>query len=139
MINANILTINEITSNVSKYIQEAIDNTEKSKISVPLGSLFGVQFLSGEGPNINIDIASVGNIDTELRSEFIAQGINQTLHRIYLQVDCEVAILIPFETLSQEISNQVLLIENVIIGQIPDNYYNFEGIQDQTETLEVID
>ena len=139
MINANILTINEITSNVSKYIQEAIDNTEKSKISVPLGSLFGVQFLSGEGPNINIDIASVGNIDTELRSEFIAQGINQTLHRIYLQVDCEVAILIPFETLNQEISNQVLLIENVIIGQIPDNYYNFEGIQDQTETLEVID
>ena len=139
MINANILTINEITSNVSKYIQEAIDSTEKSKISVPLGSLFGVQFLSGEGPNINIDIASVGNIDTELRSEFIAQGINQTLHRIYLQVDCEVAILIPFETLNQEISNQVLLIENVIIGQIPDNYYNFEGIQDQTETLEVID
>ena len=139
MINANILTINEITSNVSKYIQEAIDNTEKSKISVPLGSFMGVQFLSGEGPNINIDIASVGNIDTELRSEFIAQGINQTLHRIYLQVDCEVAILIPFETLSQEISNQVLLIENVIIGQIPDNYYNFEGIQDQTETLEVID
>ena len=139
MINANILTINEITSNVSKYIQEAIDSTEKSKISVPLGSLFGVQFLSGEGPNINIDIASVGNIDTELRSEFIAQGINQTLHRIYLQVDCEVAILIPFETLNQEISNQVLLIENVIIGQIPDNYYSFEGIQDQTETLEVID
>lgn len=139
MINANILTINEITSNVSKYIQEAIDNTEKSKISVPLGSFMGVQFLSGEGPNINIDIASVGNIDTELRSEFIAQGINQTLHRIYLQVDCEVAILIPFETLNQEISNQVLLIENVIIGQIPDNYYNFEGIQDQTEALEVID
>ena len=137
MINANILTINEITSNVSKYIQEAIDNTEKSKISVPLGSFMGVQFLSGEGPNINIDIASVGNIDTELRSEFIAQGINQTLHRIYLQVKCNVNILTPYNTITETIYNQVLLVEGVIIGNIPDTYYNLEGLNDE-QNMELI-
>ena len=88
MINANILTINEITSNVSKYIQEAIDNTETSKINIPLGSFTGIKLFSGEGPNIQIDISSAGNVDTELRSEFIAKGIKHTLHRIYLQINC---------------------------------------------------
>lgn len=75
-----------------------------------------------------IRISTIGNVETDLRSEFTAQGINQTLHRVYLQVVCEVSILTPFEDITEKIINQVLLAENVIIGNIPDTYYNLEGI-----------
>lgn len=92
------------------------------------GSFTGIKLLSGRGPGIKIRISTVGNVETDLRSEFKAQGINQTLHRIYLQVKCEVSILTPFKDITRDISNQVLLMENVIIGTVPDTYYNIEGI-----------
>ena len=79
-----------------------------------------------------------GNINTDLRSEFISQGINQTVHRIYLQIECEVNILTPINTLQESISNQVLLAENVIVGQIPSSYYNLEGFDTVQDTLETI-
>ena len=51
---------------------------------------------------------------------------------------CEVVILTPFETISQTIQNQVLLMENVIIGNVPDTYYNLEGMEGSGDTLNVL-
>ena len=78
-------------------------------------------------------------METDLRSEFTSQGINQTLHRVYLQVKCEVNILTPFDNISREITNQVLLMENVIVGNIPNTYYNLEGIKGTSDALEIIE
>jgi len=61
------------------------------------------------------------------------------LHRVYLQVKCEVNILTPFDNISREITNQVLLMENVIVGNIPNTYYNLEGINGGSDVLEVIE
>lgn len=103
------------------------------------GSFTGFKLLAGKGPGIKITIASEGNVETDLRSEFTAQGINQTLHRVYLQVKCHVNILTPFDNISKEITNQVLLMENVIIGNIPNTYYNLEGINGNSDALEIIE
>ncbi|MCI8637017.1 MAG: hypothetical protein HFJ36_04125 [Clostridia bacterium] len=84
-------------------------------------------------------ISTIGNVETDLRSEFSAQGINQTLHRVYLQVKCNVNILTPFDNISREITNQVLLMENVIVGGIPNTYYNLEGLNGNSDALEVIE
>ena len=69
-----------------------------------------------------------GSVETDLRTEFREAGINQTLHRIYLEVKCHVTILTPYNTMTETIVNQVLLMEGVIIGNIPDAYYNLEGL-----------
>lgn len=102
------------------------------------GSFTGVKLLAGRGPGINVIISSIGNVETDLRSEFTSKGINQTLHRVYLQVDCEVSILTPFKDLDKKISNQVLLLENVIVGQIPDTYYNIQGTS-QDQAMEFVE
>lgn len=102
------------------------------------GSFTGVKLLAGRGPGVDIVISSIGNVETDLRSEFTDQGINQTLHRVYLQVDCEVSILTPFKDLDKKISNQVLLLENVIVGQIPNTYYNIQGTS-QEQAMEFVE
>lgn len=61
------------------------------------------------------------------------------MHRVYLQVKCEVNILTPFDNISQEITNQVLLMENVVVGNIPNTYYNLEGMNGNSDVLEVIE
>ena len=84
-------------------------------------------------------VVLLGSVETDLRSEFIAKGINQTLHRVYLQIDCPVQILSSYKTMEENISNQFLLAENVILGEIPSTYYNLEGIEKAEDTLNAID
>ena len=138
MIKSNVIPINEIISDVAVKIQNSINEGGKENIKIAIGSFTGSKLLSGRGPGIPIKISSIGNVETDLRSEFSAQGINQTLHRVYLQVDCEVSILTPYNTISEKVSNQVLLIENVIVGKIPNTYYNLDGI-DSSNVLDIIE
>ncbi len=56
------------------------------------------------GPKVNVKMQMVGDLDTDLRSEFTSAGINQTLHRIYLEIKCKIIILTPFETMEEEIA-----------------------------------
>ena len=103
------------------------------------GSFTGFKLLARRGPGIKITISSIGDVETDLRSEFTAQGINQTLHRVYLQVKCNVNILTPFDNIEREITNQVLLVENVIVGNIPNSYYNLEGLDGNSDAMELIE
>lgn len=138
MISANVITVNEIISDVAIKIQEELNKEENSSFNIKLGSLTGSKIFSGRGPSFKIKIETIGNLDTDLRSEFTAKGVNQTLHRMYLQVECNVIILTPFKTSEEKITNQVLLAEAVIIGTTPNTYYNLEGINnnDLLDTIE---
>ena len=138
MIKSNIIPINEIISDVAIKIQEEINKRGRENIEIALGSFTGFKLLAGRGPGIKIVISSIGNVETNLKSEFSSQGINQTLHRVYLEVKCEVSILTPFKDLKQNIVNQVLLMENVIVGNIPNTYYNLEGLENK-DALEMVE
>ena len=139
MINANVLKINQVTSDIAISIQKALDSNEKNKIYIYSGAITGIRFLSGTGPRIPLKIASVGNIDTDLKSEFISQGVNQTLHRVYLDIKANVSILSSFKTIESSIENQVLIAEHVIIGEIPSTYYNFNGMENEEEALSLME
>lgn len=91
--------------------------------------LLGTKILSGRGPDIPIKMSTVGNVETDLVSQFSEAGINQTLHRIYLNVNCKVTILTPFDSIEETITNQVLLAEAVIMGEVPSTYYNLNGLK----------
>lgn len=138
MISANIITVNEIISDVAIKIQEELNKEENASFNIKLGSLTGTKIFSGTGPNIKIKIQTIGNLDTDLRSEFEAKGINQTLHKMYLQVECNVIILTPFKTTESKIINQVLLAEAVIVGTTPNTYYNLEGME-KTNLVDVVE
>lgn len=138
MISANMITINEIISDIPILIQEELEKTDNSKFYIKLGTFTGSKLLSGRGPNVEIKMAAIGSVETDLKSEFSEAGINQTLHRIYLEVRCNVTILTPFNNIEQQIINQVLLAEGVIVGNIPSTYYNLDGINNDNllDTME---
>ena len=138
MISANIITVNQIISDIPILMQEELNKIENSRFYIKLGTFTGTKILSGRGPNIEIKMSAIGNVETNLRSEFTAAGINQTIHRVYLEIKCNVVILTPFNSIDEQIVNQVLLAEGVIVGNIPNTYYNFEGMQ-QDNLIDVIE
>ena len=90
------------------------------------------------GPSIPMRLSTTGTVETSVRSEFESKGINQTIHRLYLDVECRVSILTPYNTIEDSITNQVVLIENVIVGLIPSTYYNLEGI-DKSNLVDIVE
>ncbi len=128
MVGTNVITVNEIISDIPVHMQEALEKSENNNFSIRLGSFLGSDLFAGRGPNVNIKMEIAGSLDTELKSEFVAAGINQTLHKIYLEIKCNVVILTPFETMEEQIVNQVLLAEGLIVGEVPNSYYNLEGL-----------
>ena len=138
MVGTNVITINEIISDIPNRIQDKIEKSENNNFNIRLGSFLGTKLFAGRGPNINIKMDITGHLDTDLRSEFVAAGINQTLHKIYLEIKCNIIILTPFENIEQQIINQVLLAEGVIVGEVPSAYYNLEGI-DKNNAIDIIE
>lgn len=126
MLQTNTKNINQIMSDIPVNIIDRFSKEKNTDIYIYSGSILGIKIFSASGPKIHIKITNIGNVDTKLESEFKSQGINQTLHRIYLLLTCEVTILTPYNTIKQKIDNQVLIAESVIVGTVPDFYYNNE-------------
>lgn len=138
MIQMNMYRVNIIISEIAYKIQEQMKEPKNSSVLIPMGNLLGIDLFSGYGPKIKMRVVLLGTVETDLRSEFISKGINQTLHRVYLQVDCPVQILSSYKTIEESISNQFLIAENVILGEIPSTYYNLEGFEKVEDTMETI-
>ena len=100
--------------------------------------LTGSKFLSGRGPNFKIKIMPIGSINSEIKTEFKSQGINQTVYRIFLKLSYEIKILLPYKSTSRTLESQILLVETAIVGEIPNTYYNLESATKE-EALKLID
>ncbi len=126
VVRANVVPINNLISDLTENIQHEFDDLHSEKIELPFGSLTGIYFLAGMGPKLPINVSVAGTVDTNIKSEFVAQGINQTLHRVYVEFECDMKIVTPMKNFSQVVKNQVIIAEHVIVGNIPSSYYEFD-------------
>ena len=118
-------------------VENNLLDAQNDSIQIAVGALTGSKYLVGSGPKIPLKIIPIGNVTTELKTEFESKGINQTIYRIYLELDCDIKILTPYENMEHKIENQVLLVETVIVGGIPQTYYNLEGLTED-DSMEFI-
>ncbi len=70
MIKSNIVPINLIISDVAENIQKEMNKKEEEQISIDVGSLTGTKIFSGRGLKIPLKLNTVGNVETDFRSEF---------------------------------------------------------------------
>ena len=138
VLKTDVVIINKIASDIALEAEKQFKELNNEKIKIPVGSLTGNKYLAGSGPNINIQVIPTGNILTEIKNEFESTGINQTVYRIYLELTCKVSIVSQYKTIEDEVVNQVLLVETVIVGEVPESYYNLEGMKsdDVTEVIQ---
>ena len=63
-------------------------------------------------------------------SYFQSAGINQTLHKIYIDVYADVSIVTPIDQPTIQVKAEVLVCENLIVGKILDSYLNLYGSEE---------
>lgn len=134
-IKINATRINAVMQRSVQKTQNGLSDMISSGVNIPVGSVSGITFLSGKGPNLNVAVIPVGAVDARLRSEFSEIGINQTIHKIYLSLDSTIKIIIPGAGNTIKSSSEVLLVESVIIGKVPDTYLNATTMEDMMDLI----
>ena len=122
--NVSLLQINSVAVDlfarkVTALIRSEMETFQSEGVAIPLGTLSGIPFLSGSGPDIVLSLLNLGIVDAEFSSEFLTAGINQTLHRLYMRIVVNMTIVLPWYTMDFDNSSQVIISEAVITGDVP--------------------
>ena len=124
----NIMEVNRLKTRILELVNGRILALDTTDLGIPIGNLLFPEVFSGKGFAIPIHILSIRNSDASFRSEFQQAGINQTLHRLLMDVSVDVSILVLGQTESFSVNSEVVVAETVIVGDVPDTFFNSGGI-----------
>ena len=123
----NMSEVNRLKTDILNIINDEILALDHSDIGIPLGSLFFPEIFSGKGPAIPVHILSIRNSDANFVSHFSQAGINQTMHRLNMEVSIDVAVLVLGQTSSFSMTSEVVVAETIIVGDVPQSYLQTGG------------
>lgn len=123
----NMSEVNRLKTNILDLINDEILAADSSRLGIPIGSLIFPEFFSGKGIQIPVTIHSVSNSDASFTSNFSEAGINQTLQQIIMDIQIDVTVLVLGKTNSFTISSHIVVAETVIVGQVPNTYFQAGG------------
>lgn len=124
---ANTVKVTRIAAEIALSAQQNLRQLESHTVSLPLGVLTGTQLLASRGPRIKVAVLPVGTVRVYVRDNFEPAGINQTRHRIWLDFDTEVKIVIPTMSAVAAVATQVPLAESIIVGEVPATFVSIPG------------
>ena len=127
------VAINRLCAQIRGLVTDSLNSLGEKNIRIPLGSLTGVDILSGKGPAINIAVTMSGSAITKIVNDFQAAGINQTRHQMILEVRTKIYAITQNGTISTELTESIVVAETVIVGEVPEIYS--DGADDMWENL----
>ena len=118
MVQANSPEINMIAREIANLAQANLDELGLKEISIPIGTFTGLALLMGLGPDVTISVMPIGSALCDFVSYFTSAGINQTLHKIYIDVHATINIVTPIDEPTITVKAEVLVAENLIVGNV---------------------
>lgn len=122
----NINEINRLKTQILGVVDTMLLDLDINEVGLPLGSLILPELFSGSGPKLPVKVMSISASDADFRNEFSEAGINQTSHRIMMDVHITMTILTPVGTESVTATSAVVVAETVIVGNVPNSYVRVE-------------
>lgn len=127
MIRADTVKQNYLASQVVLKCNERLSELEDLGVKIPLGYLTNNVMFYNMGPKITVKMQQIGNITTSYESEFESAGINQTRHKIYLNLTTTMRVVVPFNSKEIEVTCQIPVSDTIIVGKIPETAINMNG------------
>lgn len=127
MIRANTVKLNYLTSRLSIRCNEELQKMGEVGVEVPLGWMTDNSAFYEFGPDINVKLDPIGNMKVSYESKFESAGINQTRHKIYLNVEARVRMKIPLNSKEQVVTCQIPVAETIIVGKTPNTAIDLGG------------
>lgn len=127
-IRSNISELNRLKTGVLQRVDEKLSQLSVEELGVPVGSVVLPELFSGRGPEIPFRVLAVRTSDADFRNSFSSAGINQTLHRIMIDIHVTVTVLSLSGTREIDVASTVAAAETVIVGTVPTTYFGMEEV-----------
>lgn len=119
LVRADTVKLNYLSSRLILESNNKIEELKDLDIKIPIGYVSNNLVVKNIGPKVNINLEQLGNITSSYESVFESAGINQTIHKIYLNISMKLRIAIPLNSKDIEITCQFPVAETIIVGKIP--------------------
>ncbi len=129
----NIGEVNRLKTDTLNIINDEILASDYEDLGIPIGSLLLPELFSARGPQIPVKILSIRNSDAYFESNFTQAGINQTLHQLNMTVLVDVSVLVLGRTIIFTVETEVVVAETIIVGDVPDTFFQTGGSYGRTE------
>ena len=130
------IIVNKITDIISDACEDNLRLVEEGKYQelkkrfnigreyffVPSSIIFKNTLFSAIGPSIPINIKYLGNVTSNLKTEVKEYGINNSLITIYVDINVEMMVILPFSSKEVNITNLVPIVIKMINGEVPQIY-----------------
>ena len=126
-ISVNTILVNEICGKIATKISEQLSSAKPERITLPIGAMFGVDFLSNYGPDFTVVVLPMGNAVVDYETSFESVGINQVNFQIWLNIESNIRIMNPLQQSSVCVKRKISLMNTIISGEIPNMYFHNNG------------
>lgn len=122
MFETNSVLVNRLARETAKKTQENLQKNNVIYVSMPIGQLTGIAFFSNLGPDFNVKVTPFESVNCTFMSEFEEAGINQTRHKIFLNVVADMRVILPGVDKTITTCAEVLVCESLLVGKVPQIY-----------------
>lgn len=119
LVQADTVKLNYIAAELAIECNKELNEMKNTEIKVPLGWVSDKSIFYRFGPKITVEIEPMGNVNTSYESKFESAGINQTRHKIYLNITAKIRLKLPLRNQDVEVSAQIPVSDTIIVGKIP--------------------
>lgn len=126
-VRTNIAEINRLKTSILQRVDSRLTNMSQEELSIPIGNILFPELFSGKGPYVPVRVLAVRTSDAVFRNSFTSAGINQTLHRITIDIHVVITVLTWTQTLEIAVDSAVVAAETVIVGTVPTTYFGLEA------------
>lgn len=124
LIQINITEINRLKSETALYVADSLKEITMNEIGIPIGQITGSNILANFGPSIKFSILPVGTVEVDISEAFEEAGINQTRHKVFIDVKTWIRIAVPLVSSSIQVSTHIPIAETIIVGNVPETILN---------------
>lgn len=129
MINADTIKLNELATEVAIKSQRDIKEVGSIGVKMPIGYITKNNIMSYWGPSITVKMEPIGRVVVTYESLFESAGINQTRHKILVNVKTNLKIILPLQSKEVEVVNQIPISDTVIVGEVPNSMWGGNMLQ----------
>ena len=98
-------------------------------VKMPIGYITKNNIMSYWGPSITVKMEPIGRVVVTYESLFESAGINQTRHKILVNVKTNLKIILPLQSKEVEVVNQIPISDTVIVGEVPNSMWGGNMLQ----------
>lgn len=116
-----------IVSETIQHIAPILEQMESEPVNIPLGQVLQSNLLASLGPSIPARLVPFGDVQVKMETRIQDSGINMVLYTAVLVIETKVKIIIPFSTEPATIHSELPISNAMIVGNIPQFYYDGNG------------